>query len=133
MNVQETAEPRGRRMWPAVDGLLILAALGSSLWAWWAVPARSLADRPRLAIIEDQSRGADVTIRIDSTNCINVGQQQVDCAARLATIVAETPPRRVLLLIHPDAMWDTVAQILDQLEQAGVANVQMGMSGQGLE
>ena len=120
---------RGRRMWLALDVFLIVAASGSSSWALWAVPARPQVDQPRRLLIESQTSGADVTIKIDSRNDVHLGGERLDSNARLASVLAENPPRRVLLLIHTDALLQTVVRTIDQLEQAGVASVQLGTSG----
>jgi hypothetical protein len=115
---------RPRWHW-AIDALLMAAAVLCAAWVCWRVPTATHLYRPCELATGDQASAADMTIYIDDINRIHLGSELIQSDAELGGHLAG-PPGRVLLLVHPDGLFENVMRTVEVLRRAGAESIQLG-------
>lgn len=124
MSAANAKSPRRRWGW-AIDALLMAAAVLSAMWVCWHVPTATLLHRPCELVTGDQASASDVTIYVDDTNRIHLGSELIQSDAELSGHLT-SPPGRVLLLVHPDGLFENVMRTVEVLRRAGAESIQLG-------
>ncbi len=128
-----SAEPQGvsfgtpqdrNRGWRIVDGVLIVAALASSMWALSTAMARS--DPPLLRTMELVRTVAEVDpfCYIDATNVVRWASGSADGEASLAFSLPAVPTD-VALFVHPDSLIEPMARTIGVLRQRGAQRIRI--------
>jgi hypothetical protein len=109
----------------AFDYLLIVLAICSAAWVGYRVPGSSMLYRPYQLASGEQATASDVTIYVDEVNRIHVGSKLLYSDAELAGHLSERPGR-VLLLVHPDSLFENVMRTVEVLRSIGAESIQLG-------
>jgi biopolymer transport protein ExbD len=128
VNAEQVPTPPNRRSW-AIDCLLMVLAILCAAAVCWRVPRAGTLYRPCQLTAGDQASASDVTIYVDDINRIHVGSKLLSSDAELASHLT-TAPGRVLLLVHPDGLFENVMRTVEVLRQAGAESIQLGTTRQ---
>ena len=122
-----------------LDGLLVMVALSSAVWACWWEPLESPAGSPRhVTLLDEEVAGLQGTdprqilyVHCDNTIHYREGAplrvREWDGQGRLAAALRPAP-ERMLLLVHPDGLFETSKRTVSVLHNAGVTWVEIAMS-----
>ena len=124
MNSNPEATRRRRWSW-SVDAVLMVIAVLSAAWITFRVPTAARLYQPCEMTAGDQASSSDLTIYVDDTNRIHLGSTLVQSDAELAGHLT-SPPGRVLLLVHPDGLFENVMRTVEVLRRAGAESIQLG-------
>ncbi len=136
--VASTAQPRNvsplmpmdNRMMFLLDCLLVIAALGSASWVVVRDPVGGDAEcAGHITLANDTTQWPQVTetrqiLYVDRDNTIHWHEGVWDGHGRLAAALRPAP-EYVLLLVHPDATFETWTRTVRVLQHSGVQNVEI--------
>ena len=124
MNAAEQAS--GHRRWRGViDLLLVATAVVAASWVGFNVPVANRLYSACEVSAGDQASASDMTIYVDDTNRIHLGSTLIQSDAELAAHLTGSPGR-VLLLVHPDGLFENVMRAVEVLRRAGAESIQLG-------
>ena len=123
----ERSGSRSGRRWLYVDLLLIAVALSGSVSTYARQTASSHRHAPQLVLLAADTATAEASLYVDGTNVIHSSSGRWDGHARLVSELNPVPSSMVIL-VHPDSLFATVAWTADVLRQAGVKKIQIATS-----
>ncbi len=123
----ERSGHRSGRRWLYVDLLLIAVALSGSVSTYTRQTASSHRHAPQLVLLEADTATAEASLYVDGANVIHSSTGRWDGHARLVSELKPLPSSMVIL-VHPDCLFATVARTTDVLRQAGVRRMQIATS-----
>jgi biopolymer transport protein ExbD len=124
VNAADQETRRRRQRW-VIDLALMGAAIFAASWIFMNVP---VADRLYSACefsVGGQASASQMTIYVDDTNQIHLGSTLIHSDAELAAHLTDSPGR-VLLLVHPDGLFENVMRTVEVLRRSGAESIQLG-------
>jgi biopolymer transport protein ExbD len=124
--VNAAEQANGQRRWPwVVDLVLMATAIFAASWVGVNAPVANRLYSACELSADDQSTASDMTIYVDDTNRIYLGSTLIQSDAELAAQLTDSPGR-VLLLVHPDGLFENVMRTVEVLRRAGAESIQLG-------
>lgn len=118
--------PTSSRLWQIADGLLVVAALTSAVWACLPRSQDGTAALRQVVLLGEHQDGPDAIWYLDSTNVLHWKSGSADGTTGFA-FALESVPENVQLLVHPDSLYGPLAGAVDVLSNAGADRIQVAV------
>ncbi len=111
----------------AADWLLVVVALISVGWASVSVPDAAESEFRSEIVLGTEPHASEAIWFIDATNTIRWSNGSAEGSASLA-FASTSVPANVLVLVHPESLFEPLAETIRVLQQAGAQRVDVAMS-----